>query len=493
MKNKILSFVIVLALSLTTVSTSFAREPYDGYTYSTYGERVPSPNAYLPKEVITGVDMGIGQLNTPSDIFVDSNDDIYIVDTGNNRIVILDKGFKLKKVLDKFTLKSTGAESPIKDASGVFAVPDQELIYIADKGNQRVAVCDYNGVIVREIRKPVTELLGDEIVFAPRKVVVNSIGTAFILSENINQGMVSIDDNDVFQGFFGAERIQLTAAQVIDLWWRNILSKEQRSQTMTFQPTEYANIFLDSEDFIYTATALETYEKAQVKRLNPAGTNILYEDMRYGDLNAEFNNGVATVSAILDVTVDDEGFIFALDRNFGRIYMYDEQSWNLAIFGKKDTSFGCFSEPVSIEAIGKNVLVLDSAKASVFVFEPTEYGDYMRSAINFHYKGRYSLALEPWDIVRQMNNNYEMAYAGIARAEYMDEEYKESMENFKLAKNNLKYSDAKKKNRTVVLRKNFTAIVSTLLILIIGIYVITKKNKEILAFFKKKRKGGRNI
>ena len=479
MKYGILSFAAAAVVALSSL-TAYAVEPYEGYTYNTYGERVPAPNAYLPKKVITGKELGIGQLARPSDVFVDSWDNVYIVDGGNNRIIILDKELKLIKVLDNFVFN--GEPSPLKDAAGIFAKPDTGKIYIADKGNERVAVSDYDGNIIEEIRKPDTELLSEAIVFAPRNVVVNSIDSVFVLSENINQGLVEFDVDGSFQKFFGAEKIQLTTAQQINYFWRNFLSKEQIRQTESFQPTEYANIFMDDENFVYTATALETYEKAQIKRLNPTGTNILNEDVRYGDLTGEFDGTAFKVSAITDVTVDKNGFIFALDRNFGRIYMYDEQSWNLAIFGKKDTTFGTFQEPVAIDNVDGKILVVDAAKANVTVFEPTEYGKTMMEAEIYHYQGRYEKALEPWQRVHEMNNNYEWAYAGIGRSQHMEENYKDAMKSFKLANNNELYSKAKKKERTVVLRKHFTAIVIWLFIIIFALYFGLKYKEKISAY-----------
>ncbi|MCX7715451.1 MAG: NHL repeat-containing protein [Clostridia bacterium] len=484
---KIKVMLLTFMIALLSVCPAEAKEPYEGKAYNTYNEKIPSPNIFLPQKVITGIDLGIGQLNKPADVFVDSNNDIYILDTGNNRIVILDQNFKLKRTLDKFYLN--GQESPLKDAAGIFAVPDDNKIYIADRGNERVAVSDYNGNIIREERKPKTEYLSDDIVFAPRKIVVNSIGTMFVLSDNINQGMVSIDSEGVFQGFFGAEKIQLTAQQKADLMWRKFLTKEQQSYTSTFQPTEYTNLFLDSEDFIYTVTSLETYTKAQLKRLNPNGKNILPETVSYGNRSAEMYNNVMTVSALIDVTVDKDGFIYALDKNFGRIYMYDEQAWDLGMFGKKDNIWGTFSEPVAIENVNGKIIVLDNAKANLTVFEPTEYGRYIMDAINYHYKGRYEQAKEPWQMVKNLNNNYEWAYAGIGRAEHMVGEYKEAMENFKKANNKSLYSISKKKYRNYVLKKNFTLYTCTLLFLLIGGYILIRKRKDIAKFINNKKEG----
>lgn len=487
MKKKIVTAVIAAVITLSAACPTFAQEPYTGYTYNTYGERVPAPNAFLPEKVITGLDVGVGLFNKPSDIFIDNNNDIYVLDTGNGRIVILDENFDKKKVIDKFTYQ--GADSPLKDASGIFAVPEDNLIYIADKGNERVAVCDYDGNIVREERKPKTEYLGDEIVFAPRKIVVNSIGTMYVLSDNINQGMVSIDSDGVFQGFFGAEKIQLNLQQELDRQWRKFSTKEQQSYTTTFQPTEYSNIFLDSEDFIYTTTSFEEYTKAQIKRLNPNGENIYDGDKSYGDLKSEMVNDQPVVSALIDVTVDEDGFVFALDRNFGRIYMYDQQAWDLAIFGKKDTMWGTFGEPIAIENVNGKIIVVDNTKSNLVVFEPTEYGKNIMSAINYHYKGRYEQAKEPWTTVNHLNNNYEWAYAGLGRAEHMIGNYKTAMYDFEKANNKELYSKSKKKYRNYVLRENFTAITVSFLVIVIGGYILIKKRKEIAKFIKSKREG----
>jgi len=79
-----------------------AAEPYEGYTYNSYGERVPSPNGYLPSKVIQGINLGIGHFKNPADIVTDQYDNLYILDSGNQRIVILDSEFNLKKVINQF-------------------------------------------------------------------------------------------------------------------------------------------------------------------------------------------------------------------------------------------------------------------------------------------------------------------------------------------------------------------------------------------------------
>lgn len=473
---------MLTAMLLISSTAVYAKEPYTGYTYNAYAEKLPAPNAFLPQEVITGTDLGVGHFAGAQDIYVDAYDNLYIMDTNNGRVIITDSDFKLVKTVDHFT--KNGGASPLKDAAGIWADYDEQLLYIADKGNARVVVSDFSGNIIREEFKPETELLESQITFAPKKIVVNSIGTMFVLSDNINQGMVSIDEKGVFQGFFGAEKIQLTAAQKAALFWRSFLTDEQVSKTASFQPTEYANIFMGSEDFIFTATALETYKDAQIKRINPSGTNILYEGV-FGDYLPEVVNGELVKSAIIDVTVDNGGFIYALDRNFGRIYMYDEQGASLAIFGCKDTMAGTFDTPVAIESCGNYIVVLDSAKANLTVFAPTEYGAQIMKATTLQNLGRYEQAEAPWQIVSELNNNYEWAYVGLGNAQYMNEDYTGAMKNYKLAVYRGYYGKAKQKYRTQLLRENFTLYSLLLIGAIILLYVFVKKRKQIGGLIKR--------
>ena len=48
-----------------------------------------SPDAYRATEFVTGEELGIGRLNNPG-MYVRDNR-VYVCDTGNNRIVILEK------------------------------------------------------------------------------------------------------------------------------------------------------------------------------------------------------------------------------------------------------------------------------------------------------------------------------------------------------------------------------------------------------------------
>ena len=130
-----LVFAIMMALSLP-MSIS-AAEPYQTYTYSISGTALGSPSAYTPAKSIDGQAMGLAsdeffakfypeldteglldsaiirqysQLKNPSDIEVDSDGNIYIADTDNNRIVVLDRYYKVQYIIDDFIIL-TGFQS----------------------------------------------------------------------------------------------------------------------------------------------------------------------------------------------------------------------------------------------------------------------------------------------------------------------------------------------------------------------------------------------
>lgn len=479
---KLKTVLTSILVSLMLVQPVYAAEPYDGYTYNSYGEKVPAPNSYLPEKVVLGIDLGVGHFNKPMDLFKDKNDNIYILDTGNNRVVIMDKNFKLVKVINSFV--NEGKPDVLKDARGIF-VDNEGKIYIADKGNARVIVTDDSGNIQKVYGKPKTDLISDKITYAPRKVVVNTIGNIYVLSDNINQGMISLDKDGNFKGFFGREKVEATAQVLTEMFWRKFSTKEQIAQRNSFQPVEYSNIFMDNQDFIYTSTSYEATTKGQIKKINPKGTNTLDAKMQFGDLKT---TGTAK-TALIDVTSDSEGFIFALDKNLGRVFMYDQRSELLSAFGKNGDGVGTFGEPAAIESLEDKIMVLDDKKNELVVFSPTIYGKDIRKGIKLYEEGSFKDALDPWREVQKLNSNYEIAYVGIGRALQLTDDYTGAMKSFKLSNNRTLYSGAKLDYRSYILRQHFTTVVVGFLAVVLGIYYAIKYRKNIKRILLKKRKG----
>ncbi|MFP4016581.1 MAG: gluconolactonase, partial [Halanaerobiales bacterium] len=96
--------VIILTLLIGILCNTYiyASVPYKSYVYNYEREKVQTPAPYIPDRFISGLESGIGSFSTPEDIYLDNNGNIYILDSGNNRLVIMDREYKVNTVIDKF-------------------------------------------------------------------------------------------------------------------------------------------------------------------------------------------------------------------------------------------------------------------------------------------------------------------------------------------------------------------------------------------------------
>ncbi len=99
----------------------------------------------------------------------DSN--VYIVDTGNNRIVELDASYKPVRVITEIYIN--GEPSALNSPYDVF-VKENGDFYIADTGNLRVLHTDKDFNAVHVITKPEEALMDAASEFLPTKLVVDS-------------------------------------------------------------------------------------------------------------------------------------------------------------------------------------------------------------------------------------------------------------------------------------------------------------------------------
>jgi DNA-binding beta-propeller fold protein YncE len=78
------------------------------------------------------------QLRSPGGIAVDSSGNVYIADTGNNAIRLLDTNERLSTLIDSTTLIPAAGGQALNQPSGL--VWFNGKLYIADTGNNRVLV-----------------------------------------------------------------------------------------------------------------------------------------------------------------------------------------------------------------------------------------------------------------------------------------------------------------------------------------------------------------
>ena len=159
MKNKlskILLLSLVLMLLFGTVST-FAYESYDTYTYSIDGEVLMSPTAYSANMSVNSYDMKVNApelggkvLGESTDIFADHNGKVYVVDKGNNRVVVLNKYYSAIATISTY-VDEFGREQSLNAPNGVYVTkPSVEggeagqvsNIYVCDTGNINFVASD---------------------------------------------------------------------------------------------------------------------------------------------------------------------------------------------------------------------------------------------------------------------------------------------------------------------------------------------------------------
>ncbi len=455
--------------------------PYTTYTYDIDGDIMPSPHAFVPDKIVTSSDVelrdlpedekkaakiGIGletPLNDPQDIFVDADENIYIADTKNNRIVILDTNFKLIGVLDSF-LNEYGVPDALEQPNGVFVT--EEEIYVADTESNRIVVFDRADFsFSRVVPEPKSQVFPEGHIYKPVALSVDKAGRIYVVSSTTHYGIISMNNDGGFNGFLGAQKVKASAFDVI---WRQLMTSEQRAYSEKFVPTEYNNITIDSSGFIYVTTssidaaaqqaAMDSKSRsadyAPVKKLNPLGEDVMMRTGFYppsGEVTvnqyATPENNISGASKIIDVALGPNGMWSIVDEKRQKIFTYDEQGKLLFIFGDIGMQVGNFQSISAIAYKGNDLLVLDDTFDSITVMKRTEYGDIIAGALQNQRDRNYDKAVEYWQDILQRNANFDMAYVGIGDSLYRERKYTEAMKTYTYAYATEDYSNCFKNIR----------------------------------------------
>jgi tetratricopeptide (TPR) repeat protein len=149
----------------------------------------------------------------------------------------------------------------------------------------------------------------------------------------------------------------------------------------------------------------------------------------------------------------DNDIYVALDRTRGRLFGYDSQGVLLWAFGTKGNVEGAFTGAVSLEHMGRDLLVLDQLENSVTLFQTTEYGQSIYDASEAYLDGDYDRSADLWRDVLKMNANYPLAFRGIGRSMFRQEKYREAMDYFERAHDREDYGRAFKQYRKIWIEK----------------------------------------
>lgn len=459
LKTALCGLLVFFALSIN----GLAEGSLPSYTYNAWDEAVETVPPYRTELVISGKSLGIGDFQAPKDIVVTSDRDIYILDSGNNRLVVLDRQFELKRQI--YPMDENGEPLVFGEALGLFVTEDTLLV--ADKEQKCVYTMDLEGNVLGRIVSPDASLLPPDFDFTPTKVLVNSAGIVHVISSNTYSGAMQYTSEGDFIGFFGSEKVDVTPGMMFDLLWRKVLTKEQQEGMKRYVPATFTNFDVDKNDFIYTVRQTGE-EYAQVRMLNPLGVNILPET-KFGEKETTYDqdNKIAVSSLIQDVTVDDEGFLSIVDSSRGRIFQYDTNSQMLFAFGAKGNQVGALQQPTAIDNMDGYLLVLDEALNNLSVYALTDFGAAVRQGVRLYNDGQY-MACEPyWIQVLQNNAGYQLANIGMGKIYEKRGDYSTAQAYFRLGNDRKNFSNVFKQSRDAGIRQHFPLFMCGLLALIL--------------------------
>ena len=448
------SSALFLALIFTVMAVlPVAASQATSYTYTMddQSEMVRTQDAYLPDRTIT--DLG---LSDPEDMIIDDNNQAYIVDTGNRRIVIFDLNTeKVVKVINKQTVESkdfTGFDTQ----KGIFRTNEGE-IYVADTGAKTVFRFTKDFEYVRRYDRPTAPIFADTN-YEPSKVTVDSGNNLYIVSEGVYAGIIQLANTGEFLGYFTSNKATLTPQQV---FLKIIYTKEQqkKSAALNTLPSTFSNVYVDKKGTAYSVCMGKGGDL--LKKHSTNGKNM-------------FNGAIISSDAFTDVTADDNGIIYASDSK-GFIWVYTSSGEVIFSLGEQaeDTDIsGLFSSltTIAVDRDG-NIWTADGKKGFLQSFTPTEYATTIFKALDEYENGDYDDALKDWNYVLQLNQMSVLAHNGVAKAYFNAEKYDKAMEHFEIAGNRDGYSDAFWEVRNKSIQK-WLGTVLVILIILIALKVI---------------------
>lgn len=480
MKRKpiVLLLSVLLLLSTSLTANAATMTPYLGYEYNSADESVPAPVGYEPEAIYFGKDLGTGELLTPHDLCF-FGDELYLLDSGNSRIVVTDADMNKKREIGKIVLD--GEELDYTNAMGLY-VCDNGNILIADTENARIIETDNAGNGIRLFLKPETSMIGDSIAYKVKKVIRDTNGVTYALIDGINDGAVTYLSDGSFGGFFASNEVQKDAAAVLNYIWKRFMTEEQIRNSKTASPPSISNFDIAEKGFLYTVTKSADGESS-VRLLNFKGSN-LETETEFGDLewDRKIKNSVST--SFCDVDVDPDEFIYLLDASRGRVFVYAKDGYLITVFGGLGEQLGLHSQVSALETHDDRVYVLDAERGAVTLYRQNEYMATVKKASVLLREGKYSESREYWEKVLAMNSNSTIAYDGIGLALDESGEYGQALKYFKLAYDHENYSRAFKEARREFVRDHFLLLIAGLVVLITAIVL--------LAVFLRKKFGRKN-
>ncbi|MEN4011238.1 MAG: hypothetical protein ROW48_04335 [Bellilinea sp.] len=427
--------LLIGLLSASRRASAFT--PYTTWAVGPGGYWYPSQDAYTP---LSEIDL---PLSAPEEMFLAPDGFLYIADTGNGRIVKLSNDFE---AIAEF------GQGILQAPMGLF-IDEEGIFYIADAGKNTIVILDKDGNLLKEFGRPVEPLFGARREFLPRKIAVDARKNLYIVSEGSVHGLVMMNTNGNFIGYFGANAAEMSFAMILR---RLFLTEEQLDQFIRIEAASPSNLAIDRQSLVYTITAGTTRERS-IRKFNIAGRNLL--------------DNVTGSTDFRDIHVSENGLLATVDAK-GRIYEYDLNGTLLFVFGAQDRGeqrLGTLTNPTAIERVGDQLYVLDKDKNAIITYRATDFAQKVHEGVLLYMDGLYLEAKSFFEEVLTYNGLFLMSYQGIADAYYKQTDYARALEFYRYAEDRNGYSETFWELRNTVLQRNL----SNALFALTGFWIVT--------------------
>lgn len=479
---------IVLAMVIFMGSLSASAEGFYHYGYNRDGEPIEAPAAVEASFSITGESAGTTDFSNAQDLFIADDGTIYVADTGNNRIVLLDKNGKFLKETTAYVDCKTGKKEKFSKPSGIFVNANND-VYICDSGNERVVQLSQDGTNIMNVALKTADVLPKDFKFRPTKISVDHAGRIFVVSEGYNNGLLEFSQKGEYVQSMGASKTALTASE---LFWRVLQTKKQRAKSSSSVSTEYNNVEIDKEGFLFvTSSAYEYWQYKEgkiqaLRKLNAKGADVLITDKNVvGDLEYPdeklSRNSYKGPSLLVDVCSLEYGNYAVLDQKRGRVFVYNADGERMYNFGGPGDFNGGMSVPTALDYHNGRYIVMDADKNQISVYTVTDYGklfeDVSRAKHEIDYKTEETL----WNKIINENSNCEQAMKGLGDAAYRKQDMKTAMQYYHLAEDRENYSKAYIFVRREWLENNAVWLLLVIALFITGMVLLKKYWKKCVA------------
>jgi len=447
------TYILILTVFFnifSPIKVAFAEAAYNSFTISVDGEIIETQTAYEAVGFLS-----LPELSRPEDLFIDSRDWLFVADSALGHIVILNEQRNLIGLV---------GEEVLNRPTGV-AVNAEGEIFVADTNS--VFKFSENGELLREFTRPETPLFGRTQPFSPRKIALDARGNMHIAGEAASNGLISLNADGEFLGYFGANQTTLSLFQALQNFLMSMTNFTRQFMNVPLPPT---NLAINERGVILTITS--GLESEAIKMLNIAGTNMLDSE-----INAPLNG--------VDIAIGNQGNFYALFAD-GTIAEYDASGNVLFFFGASDPStqrLGVFRQPTSIAVTADGSLYVSDAETGLITYLiPTEFTQKVHRGLAYFEEGLYVQSEDYWQEVLRSNSSFGLAHQAIGQSQFKQMEYEDALVRFRLANDRSGYSDAFWEIRNLWLQEHTATILTSLIVVYILWQLVKRLDKKTEAF-----------